>query len=233
MENKKILDIKVIVTTSNAYKHLIPVFCFLFNRFWNDKQPVELVGYDHPYCKLPDNFTFVSLGNQSNTNKDFSNDLRKYFEKQDQYFCWLMEDTLIKSVNFETLKIAEFVATNIDSRIGRVSLGNFSVNQYTEFYGRISDYMIYMTPPKSEYRLSTQIAIWNKDFLLRYLTADLNPWEFECQEKVDDEFYNVCLEKHDAPVSHNEGVRKHDLFKYDLNGIPEEVLQEMRDLKII
>lgn len=232
METQKSITIPVIVTTSDKYKHLIPIFCFLFNRNWGSHQPVELVGYDHPDCELPDNFTFVSLGKQSDSNKDFSNDLRKYFKKQDQHFIWIFEDTFIKSVNHVTLSIAKFLVQQ-DLRIGRISLGNFSVNQYTDFYGRFEDYKIYMTPPKSEYRLSTQIAIWNKDFLLRYLTSDLNPWEFECQEKVNDEFYNVCLEKHDAPVSHNEGVRKHDLFKYDLNGIPEEVLQEMRDLKII
>jgi hypothetical protein len=46
---------KIIVTTSNKYLHILPIFCFLFNKFWDKDQPVEIVGYDRPSFPLPSN----------------------------------------------------------------------------------------------------------------------------------------------------------------------------------
>src|ERR1035438_568210 len=112
-------DTKIIVTTSDKYHHIIPIFVFLFQKYWGSKQRVELVGYKTPDCLLPDNFTFVSIGEQG-SKKDFSTDLRKYFEEQDEYFIWSMEDTFLKkTINFESLDVLiSLMKENTD--IGRV-----------------------------------------------------------------------------------------------------------------
>lgn len=223
---------KVIVTTSNKYLHILPIFCYLFNKYWSKDQQVEIVGYDQPEFKLPDNFSFYSLGKQSEHTIHFSNDLRKYFEKQDQFFIWSMEDTFIKSlVKLDKLEIAKSLIQV--PFVGRIALTNDSFKHYTLFWDVINDVHIYETPHLSIYRLSTQIAIWNKDYLLKYLTPNLTPWRFECQETGYDDFHNFTLQKEHVPISHNEGVRKHDLFKYNFDGIDESVLNEMKELNLI
>jgi len=226
---------KVIVTTSNRYVHLLPVFCHLFNTFWGKDQQVEIVGYKTPTCELPDNFTFVSLGEQIGGPENFSTDLRAYFELQDQYVIWCMEDSFFKApVNHRNIRLATQLAIDgMGDPIGRIGLTNDNYKQYDELYGVVDYVNIYKTPQKSEYRLSTQPAIWNRDYLLRYMTPGLNPWQFECQEKVEDEFLNLCLEKNEAPIVFNEGVRKWDLYALNLEGIPEEVINEMKELEIL
>lgn len=224
---------KIIVTTSNLYGHLLPIFCFLFNHFWGEDQEVEIVGYKKPNCELPKNFSFISMGEQIGGPENFGTDLRKYFEKQDQHIIWLMEDAFLRGpVNREMLKRCKYIITK-DSLVGRISLTNYSYKEYDKTYCNIDGSNVYKTSPKSEYRLSTQPAIWNKDFLLRYLIPGLNPWQFECQEKIEDEFYNLCLEKYDAPLSHNEGVRKWNLYEYNFEGISEEMINEMKQLRVI
>ncbi len=218
---------KIIVTTSDHYLHILPIFCYLFNKFWNPDQEVEIVGYKPPEKSLPNNFTFHSLGTQTDSNKDFSNDLIPYFDKQDRRFIWMMEDTFLKSsVRFDKLKVCKDISVN--AQVGRVSLTNVSYKEYNLIYSFEADEFTYMLPQQSEYRLSTMPAIWKKDFLLQYLTRDMNPWEFECQLKVPDSWDVVALHKHSAPVTHNEGVRRRDIYKYDLEGIPNEVVDEMK-----
>ncbi len=219
---------KIVVTTSDNYLHIVPIFCHLFNKFFGSHYPVDLIGYKKPQCELPENFLFFSLGTQGEKT-EFSTDLRRYFESfGDQWLIWMMEDTFIKEpVNHHHLTILQDLATK---PVGRISLTGDSYKQYTLQYDNVDGLDAYKTPHLSEYRLSTQPAIWNKDFLLRYLTPGLDPWMFESQVKVVDEFENIAFHPGCAPMVHNEGVRRRDLYAYDFNGID---TTEMKQLEIL
>src|SRR5688572_16100769 len=111
-------DLKIICTTSNSYLHIVPVFCHLFNKFWGG--PCEIVGYEEPE-NLPSNFTFYSMGVQGDK-KEFSNDLRKYFQKQEAFFIWCMEDSFLRApVNQDTLKMLRVLCAH---DVGRINLTN-------------------------------------------------------------------------------------------------------------
>lgn len=224
---------KIIVTTSNAYAHIVPVFSFLYNKYWG--APFELVGYDPPAI-IPDNCTFVSLGKQGDK-KEFSSDIRGYFSAQPQHFVWMMEDTFIReTVKVPNLNYCIGALTRIP-QVGRIALTNNSHKEYSLLYSE-GYFNVYATPKNSFYRLSLQPAIWNKDYLLKYLTPGLDPWKFETQigfdnPKVELNYVNVALEPQHAPLTSNEGVRKSDLYKFDLNGVEENVIEEMINLKLI
>lgn len=223
---------KIIVTTSDAYLHIVPIFCHLFNTYWDKDHPVEIVGYKEPQFELPGNFSFHSLGEQVGSNQNFSNDLIPYFDSQDRRFIWLMEDTFLKApVNKRTLDICKVISRN--DFVGRVSLTNQNLNQYTREYVEWEGEKVFALPDRSEYRLSTMPAIWKKDFLLKYLTANMNPWEFECQGKISDNWDVVGLDRDSAPVLHNEGVRRFDIHKYNFEGIDPLVIDEMKTKGII
>lgn len=225
---------KICCTTSNAYAHILPVFFFLFEKYWGGE--VELVGYKEPK-NLPSYCSFYSMGEQRGP-QFFSDDLIKYFEKQNDRIIWIMEDTFLKaSVNHETISMLRGLMRN-DSSIGRISLSSDSIKFYTEFYGEVNGITIHKTPPDSDYRLSTQPAIWNKNYLLKWLWPDHSPWNFEnlkgtLMQRPDHEFKNLALDKFNAPIKHNEGVRKRDLHAFDLNGIDENVIEEMKQLNIL
>lgn len=220
--------IKVIVTTSNRYLHIIPVFAHLYNKFWG--APFELVGYEQPES-LPANCTFVSLGKQGDKS-EFSSDMKRYFQDQPQHFVWMMEDTFIREpVKFPSLNYCVGALTKI-KEIGRISLTSDSFKYYSQLYFR-GYFEVYQTPQDSFYRLSLQPAIWNRDYLVKHLHPGLDPWQFEKQtanippEKV---FVNVTLEKDRAPLASNEGVRKINLHEYDFHGMDEHTLKELKQL---
>lgn len=221
---------KIIITTSNAYLHILPLSCYLFNKFWSDKQSVEIVGYEKPQYGLPDNFTFYSLGQQSSNKKDFSNDLRKYFEQQSDWIIWSMEDTFLRDfVNQEALNL--LIDETNEPNVGRINLSGECVSQKHRYCYNVGDggkYIIYENEQDAEYRLSTQISIWNKKFLLQYLTNDLSPWEFETQSCKNDGWKIVGMNKQQCPIKHNEGVRRFDIYKYNFHGMDIETIKELQ-----
>lgn len=227
---------KVIVTTSNTYiNHVLPVFCFLFNKYWGDKQQVEVVGYDQPNFHLPTNFNFISLGIQQGGPQNFTKDLRKYFAKQDKFFIWMMEDCFLRQpINFKSLNLLKSLTDEQDIQIGRINLSREVMNQDHSLFKEMNGVEVFKNNKYSLYRLSTQASIWNKHFALQYMVEDLSPWEFECQsDHANDEFIILGLNTLDAPVTNNEGVRKRNIYSFDLNGIPEEYINEMKQLNIL
>lgn len=202
---------KIIVTTSDFYHHIIPAFAYLFNKYWGGQ--VELIGYNRP-DNLPDNFTFRSMGTQG-SKEEWSTDLRKYFETQEQWFVWMMEDTFIKSLSQKQLSFCYALTM---PNIGRIALTkDLQSREHT-----ITKEGIVWAHPKSRYRQSTQPSIWNKDFLLTYLKDGMDPWTFETQPTADD-YQIIGLE--DYPLRHNEGVRRHDIHDFNLDGMdPEDII---------
>lgn len=223
-------DLKVICTTSDKYHHILPIFCFLFNRFWGSDQEVEIVGYKVPEHILPKNFKFTSLGEQKGDAKNFTRDLRVHFAKQDQFFIWLMEDTfLTRPVDFKSLQLL----TSLTNRpnIGRINLCREVTKQDHIEYDCIEGYQIFENNKISLYRLSTQMSIWNRDFALKYMQQDLTPWEFECQSDHAVDEYRILGLDYDSPVTKNEGVRKRDIYNYNFDNLDQSIIEEMRAKK--
>lgn len=218
---------KIIVSTSDRYHHCLRIFIYLFNRNWSDKQHVEIVGYKHPDFELPSNFTFYSMGEQGSDPSCFSGDLRGYFSEEDKYFIWLFEDSFIKGVN---LKDLDFIKSLLDvGEYGRIDLGDQCMRGCNEEL--IGDWGVYQYCQDRNYRLSTQPSIWNKEFLLKYLQEGLSPWDFERQHPINDGWAIIGLNT--TTVTYNEGVTKKDIFAYNLDGVPQEQIDEMKQLNII
>lgn len=209
---------KIIVTTSDNYHHLLPVFFYLYNKYLG--ATFELVGHKKPECELPANCTWVSLGEQLGP-KYWSNQLRPYFEQQPDWFVWLMEDTLLKERVF-IRQYQEDCLNNVRF-VGRADL---TTDVMKRPYSQGAS--CFTAHPKSRYRLSTQPSIWNKEYLLTYLKAGLSPWDFETQDPVDDGWNIICWNP--PPVRHNEGVRRFDLYKLNLDGMCQEDIDHIKTI---
>jgi len=198
---------KITITTSDQYHHCLPVFFKTYNRHWGD--PFELVGYKEP-PDLPDNCTFISLGEQRGP-KFFTDDLKPYFNNQPDFFVWMMEDTFIRG--FDRLAFDKIIDTFAKFPYGKINLTKEAMDREHQLAG---DY--FYPGDNTLYRLSTQPAIWNRDFILSYMNPGLSPWGFETQIKHRSDNYKIV-----APVEnilfHNEGARKHDIHNLNLEGL--------------
>jgi len=199
---------KIVVSTSDNYHHCLPIFLRQFAKFWDE--PFDLVGYKRPDIDLPENCTWISMGEQGPVS-DWSTDLRAYFSCQDDFFIWIMEDTFIRGIypgGIEQLKAL------CSPEVGRINLTDEGTKQdhvRTDFDGIVAN------TQTARYRLSTQPSIWNREFLLQYLTEGLTPWDFETQESTNDGW--VILGPVVNYLEHNEGVRRHNIYKLNLENI--------------
>jgi len=74
----KMKDLTLYIPTCDSYLFLVKPYTFLFNKFWNRPQKVVYLGYDKPKCDLPDNFDFITIGNDDDL-KNWSSDLINFF----------------------------------------------------------------------------------------------------------------------------------------------------------
>lgn len=221
-------DLKLIMSTSDRYHHVLRAAIYLFNKNWSDKQPVEIVGYKKPDFELPPNFTFVSLGEQKGGPENFTTDLAPYFAKQPDWFIWMMDDTFIRSVNEGKVCMLYFLSCQ--EKCGKLNLTRATRIQDHTAYDTSGGRVLEATQT-SMYRLATQPSIWNREYLLKYMIPGLSPWKFETQWAHNDGWRIFGLEN--EPLIHNEGVTKHDIYKLNLHGIPKEQILEMEDLGIL
>lgn len=207
---------KFIITTSNGRDHVLPLFIKYFEHhvinadgFDIDQHEFELVGYNTPTVELPPWLNFVSLGHQRGP-EYFTDDLHRYFRNQPDWFVWMMDDSIVLECNMFNLKrltqvgyksqywceLVKFNLTNEAMRRDcRLSKPKFYVGKY------------------AEYRLSTQPAIWRREWLLENMPIlssagySETPWQFEKKQGTP----GLIVGWINGTFKVHEAIRKHDI----------------------
>lgn len=164
----------VAVLTSNQYVGCIPGFAYLFNKYWSDRQPVQIVRYEQRVPWKPANFDNFAIGNQSDYTWS-SGVLRWLKYVNDTHVIVLLEDYFIDRpvdvarINrlWDTMRQHPEIA-KIDLTDDRLKVGH-------------SDYGdgLILSDENAPFQTSVQAAIWRVDFLMRFLHPSENPWQFE------------------------------------------------------
>ena len=234
---------KIFISTCNTHLHLVPIFCHLFNKFWSSDQEVTILGYNHPETykgiKLPLNFKFDQLnGGDQGTSQDFSDHMRRYFSQvDDDHFIWGVEDTFIKSpVDFKVLNaFKEICNSPCGSKVGRIDLTEGMSYRPTSLWKSVDDVNVLINPQDADSRVTMQISIWNKEYLLSYLKPNRNPWQFEemaNREAFNDGWDILGTHRDDRlAVVKNEGVFRKNINHLHLQGMDAETLKEINMIR--
>lgn len=239
---------KIYVSTWDKYLPILKPFSFLLNRYWFEIPEVVVLnrGIEKPDFDLPDNFEFVNLGPNLGPDQ-WTTDLRNYFEKiDDKHFIFAQEDFfLLEPVNKKVYRVLESFKQNPD--VGRINLTNDMEYRWLEwrhrYYecGYTEDVAIIKSTPDAEYRVSCQMSIWSKKYMMYVLTPGLNPSQFETQSKVKDDGWTIIASKKPHAITHSTGIRKGNLnnlmfyctMQYDPHVLDPEILHEMEEKGII
>jgi hypothetical protein len=205
--------LNIYISTSNQYHGCLKPFAYLFNKFWSRQQKVTFVGYDLPDFDLPENFEFVSLGKQRGPSY-YGNDFRLFFESlDDEYFIYTMEDQFIYDMVEVDLvhKLSSYVK---QKDVGRVCLTNSIFQNHMgkrhEFYLNDSNYELVKYSQDSEFRITCEWTIWDRDYLCGYLLDGMDPWQFERigSQNSKNDGYNLIGCKNQVPIHHGEAIRR-------------------------
>ena len=181
---------KVYITTSDFSKHVLPVFCYLFNKYWDNKQEVVFLGFSKPDFELPDNFSFVSLApEQRGGVNEWTTYLNNFFSSiQDEHFIFACDDHLVcRDVDLELLEEVKQLCQS-DEKVGRfdlsatIQLAKERAGQ-TSFHSKLLDTSVLKLHQRSAhsfiYKITGQWSVWNREYFLRYCKPHWSPWQWE------------------------------------------------------
>ena len=203
----------IYISTSDNYHHCLQPFAYLFNKFWSDKLKVTILGYKKPTQNLPNNFNFISLGKQLGP-QYYANDLRTFFESiEDSSFIYTMEDQFILDyVNTDLVNV--LLEQSKNKNVGRACLTNSIFQTHMgkkhELYKQVGDYELVNYSQISNFRITCEWSIWNKDYMCSYLKDGLDPWQFErlsSQDSINDGVDLIGC-KSAVAIQHAEAIRR-------------------------
>ena len=170
--------IPIYCLTSNITKHIVSIFVTLFNKYWPN-QEVTILGYDKLEYNLPNNFSFISLG-QEPENQYWTNGLIPYFTKmENKYFIIVLDDFfLIDYMDQNKLKYLFDITQkyNADKAMLHMCLN--------KSHDKEIEKDIILIGEEREYKTTLHPAIWKKDMWLYYLQPNLTAWQFEWQNQT-------------------------------------------------
>ena len=234
---------KLYVSTSDQYIHLMKPFMFLLEKFWKPLPETIVLGYTPPNFELP-NATFVSLGDPDV--KEWTTGLYNYFNslESNDPIIYTLDDCFVvgpEQINTDIIsKLVELVSNNAD--IGRINISNDLIgNNVKQSELEFPQSLIELTDD-ADWRISTSISIWNKDYLVKNLKPGWTPWQFEVEgsKQAKNDGFRIMGTNYPYLTYYSNGIDRHAGFntldfRFWKGGgkLSPDYIQEMLDKKII
>lgn len=172
----------VIVMTSDKYLFALPAFAYLFNKYWGYEQQVKVYGFTTPSFRLPENFSFHSLGKFEDFPVNRWSDallLALEREKNSHVVLFLEDYFLCRKADVEGVHIlARYARENqnvlkIDLCADRLYAKDAQSAGYFDRFDLVKSH------PKSPYHMSLMCGLWNVELLKKVLIPGETPWDIE------------------------------------------------------
>lgn len=172
----------IYVLTSDRYHPMLRIFTHLFNKYWSPDQPVGVAGFAEPEFDLPDNFTFMSLGDQRDYPvTKWSDGMLKLLDliPHEQFVLFFEDYLLVESVNLEIVyRLYDYM--DQFPRIVKIDLaGDRAGADPVRELGTWRGIDLLLSDPVSQYHMSLYIGLWRKVLLRELLIPGETPWQVE------------------------------------------------------
>jgi hypothetical protein len=179
----------VVVTCSDKYLWALKPFSILFNKYWSHDQRVIVAGYKFPDFDLPRNFMFYSISSEQYPKEKWVDGMQQFLDVyRSPYFVLLLEDYwLTRKADVEGVHyMMEYMQTRpnilrVDLTADRLYAGGV---KQVDYYHRFD----IIEAPRSEYQMSLQAGIWNRELLLKVfdnLPAHMHSaWDVEIEGTI-------------------------------------------------
>jgi len=229
---------KVYVTVSDRYHHVLKIFIQQFQKYWPN-QEVVIVCFALPDYSIPSNFSILSLGPQERFpfNK-WSDALISLFTQlnditEDEVFCLMLEDYILtRPVNTEAIRMLydymiQFQGViKMDICEDRLYAHGADLN-----YDNVGYLDLVRSMPGSQYHMSLWPGLWRRKHMLDILKYDWSPHEVETSgtpilaHRTD----LYVLGTRQSPVRITNVVRGADVGSLDLGGLKQVDRDELKE----
>lgn len=232
---KSIRQPRIFVTTSDKYISALYPFSYLLNKYWIPNPKVVVMGFASPQKKLPDNFSFYSVGNQSDYPfSKWSNALIKFLDVfDDEAFVLMLEDywitrpvdTIAVKILYDYILQFKYVV-KIDLCADRLYAHGADLD-----YGTVAYLDLVKSMPGSPYHLSLMAGIWRREHFLKHLIPNESPHDVELigTTRLSHDQNVIVLGTRQWPVKHILGLRGGDHNTINLKGLKDVDIEEMKN----
>lgn len=225
----------IFVTTSDKYLDTLRPLGWLLNKYWHPNPEVVICGFAEPTFDLPDNFRFVSVGNQADypVNK-WTDGLRAFLDvMRDEVFMLILEDMWpTRGVDVRAVYILADYMRQFEY-VARIDLtGDRLYAHGMKDYGAVEHIDLIKSMPGSPYHLSLMPALWRRRHLLSVLRPGWSPWDVELQGTTDLSHNQdvIVLGTRQWPYRNLLAHRSGDSGKLDLSQLSEADREALREL---
>ena len=164
------------IITCDKTSSILKASSYLLNKYWKGYN-FTVLG-NNP-VDLPENFTFVKIKNDDNP-RHWTKDLYEFFKNtKDEYFILSLDDFFFNR-EADNNKLDNLLSYTKDHKVGRIQLIDFQEGYY-ELLGISNESNTKLLRLKQDaiYRLSCQVSIRDRDYLLKYFNHNWTPWDLE------------------------------------------------------
>lgn len=230
---------RVLVPTCDKYISAIRPFAWLMKKYWVNHPEVVVGGFSEPEFEMPEKFSFISLGKESDYPiEHWSDQIYKFFNSvEDEVFIFMLEDMwIVEPVKDSVVNMVydymiqfEYVA-RLDLTGDRLNAGG------ARFYGKLGNVDLIWSDPDGQYHLSTMPGFWRKRHLLNVIIPNETPWQLELQgtprlSKLKAQV--IVLGTNAWPIRNTLAFRGGSAQKLLLDEIAPEDVEEMSDLGLL
>lgn len=234
------MTVPIYVTTSDRYLPALRPFAHQLHKYWQPPPPVIVGGFTPPDFELPDNFSFLTIGEPDQFPLEkWTNAVRKMIEAlTHQLFILMLEDYWITGpVDVDAVLAAEELMRHdgqiirFDLTLDRAKSGDHNIRHY----GNLGALELIQSKPGSPYHMSLMTAMWQKQHLLKLLRPDWSPWDVELEG-------TTLLSAHpelkvlgttSRLIPHTLALRGGDSGKLLLDELSSRDVDELRELELL
>jgi len=235
--NSEMNNCSIIVTTCDKSDWTLQPFAYLFNRYWDQGEKVNIVSESVPPFRLPDNFKVhpIDLDGQKWPIARWSDGLIKYLNSISEQFVIIMLDDywLTRHVDVHAVyAILEYMSNyrsilRVDLTLDRLYAGGPKYPHDDPDHDHYA-HLDFVNRPNTPYQMSLMPGMWNKKLLLDVLQLEWTPWQVELTGtgKVNENGY-VVLGTRQWPVRICNALRN-GKNEIDTNGILAEDVEVIK-----
>tara|TARA_R100001509_G_C4884677_1_gene221609 strand:- start:4675 stop:6417 length:1743 start_codon:yes stop_codon:yes gene_type:complete len=237
---------KVFIPCCDESLPIVKINSYLFNKFWPDLEVVYL-GFKKPEYELYSaNHTFVSLSDtQEGGSSKWTRYIHQYLSSiDDQVVMFSIDDYLLcQEPNLSMIDIA-YKLISKNKNVGRFDLTfDSQVEGNIHEVSKLKGHTVAVKHPGAPYRISTQPALWKREYLLKFLDNDWSPWQFELNgthmssvNKFPEQtfcFYDKKMAEYPIRTIAKGAVSRHNPGKFNVLGMHPKLIKELVEKEFI
>lgn len=167
------MNLSILIASHSEAFDIWHITDYFFNKYFSDT-PYDIYlganGKDRKeYC--PEKWKYINVGDD----ESWSKSLKSYLiEIESEYILLMLDDFIfLDTVKHKNIEDAYQFLVEQDGVMLRLTPNPKGTIKFNKYFNKVD---IKNNVP---YATSLQMAIWNKNFLLKLLDYDFNPWEFE------------------------------------------------------